>query len=113
MDPAGLARGQAPGPQRGRRVPTPAPGTPGSVSARPARLSLIAGHAHPRPKTNFEPASSSPQHDQNPATRLRETQGTSVCETGQAQGSAAGGGKSGSYLDDLAPDSVRAAPDSA
>ena len=56
MDPAGLARGQAPGPQRGRRVPAPAPGTPGSVSAKPARLSLIAGHAHPgRIRTSSQP----------------------------------------------------------
>ena len=46
MDPAGLARGHAPGPQRGR-VPALAPGTPGSVWAEPARPSLIAGHAHP------------------------------------------------------------------
>jgi hypothetical protein len=30
-----------------------------------------------RSNTNFEPARSSPLHDQNPATRLRETQGTS------------------------------------
>src|SRR5271157_6379862 len=56
MDLAGLARGQAPGPQRGRRVPAPAPGTPGSVSAKPARLSLIAGHAHPdRIRTSSQP----------------------------------------------------------
>ena len=33
-----------------------------------------------------------------------------VWETGEAQGSAAGAGKPGSYLDDLAPDSVRAGP---
>jgi hypothetical protein len=31
----------------------------------------------PRSSTGFEPARSSPLHDQNPATRLRETQGTS------------------------------------
>ena len=36
-----------------------------------------------------------------------------VWETREAQGSAAGAGKSGSSLDDLAPDSVRAAPGSA
>jgi hypothetical protein len=40
----------------------------------------------------------SPQHDQNLATRLRETQGTSAWETGEAQAFAAGMGKSGSYL---------------
>jgi hypothetical protein len=55
MDPAGLARGHAPGPQPGR-VPTPAPGTPGSVSAKPARPPLIAGHAHPgRIRTSSQP----------------------------------------------------------
>src|SRR5690348_596938 len=68
-----------------------------------------------RSKKNFEPARSSPLHDQNPATRLRETQGTSnrLGNRGEAQGVAAGAGKSGSYLDDLAPGGVRAAADSA
>jgi hypothetical protein len=77
MDPAGLARGQAPGPQRGRRVPTLAPGTPGSVWAEPARLSLIAGHAHPcriRTSSQPDPARGMTRIRQ---TRLRETQGTS------------------------------------
>jgi len=85
-------------------------GTPGSVPAKPARLSLIAGHAHPdRRRTSSQPGPA-PEHDQNPATRLRQTRGTSVWETGQAPGSAAGAGASGSYLVDLAPSSVRAAP---
>ncbi len=109
MDPAGLARGQAPGPQRGR-VPALAPGTPGSVPAKPARLPLIAGRAHPdRIRTSNQPDPAR-GNDQNPATRLREPRGTSVGETGEAQGSAAGVGKSGSSVDDLAPDSVRAVP---
>jgi len=71
----------------------PPPGTPGSVAAEPARLSLIPGHAHPRSITNFEPATSSPQHDQNLATRLRETQGTSVWETGRSSSVCGGYGQ--------------------
>jgi hypothetical protein len=51
-----LRKAWAPGPQRGRRVPAPAPGTPGSVAAEPARLSLIAGHAYPdRRRTSSQP----------------------------------------------------------
>ena len=42
--------------QRRRRGTGPRPGTPESVTAKPARLSLIPGHAHPRSMTNFEPA---------------------------------------------------------
>jgi len=71
----------------------PPPSAPGSVVAQPARLSLIAGHAHPSSITNFEPARSSPQHDQNLATRLRETQGTSVWETGRSSRVCGGSGQ--------------------
>ena len=110
MDPAGLARGQAPGPLRGR-APALAPGTPGSVSAKPARLSLIAGHAHPgrrRTSSQPDPARSMTRIRQPDSGKPRAHQ--IVWETGEAQGSAAGAGKSGSSVDDLAPDSVRAAP---
>jgi len=49
-----------PCPRAGRwaaaRPPAPAPGTPGSVPARPARLPLIAGRAHPgRIRTSSRP----------------------------------------------------------
>ncbi len=82
MDPAGLARGQTPGrPQRRRRAPTP-PGTPGPVAAKPARLSLTPGHAHPRSITNFEPARSMTRIWQPDSG---ETPGTSVWKRGEAQ----------------------------
>ena len=110
MDPAGLARGQAPGPQRG-------PGTgprarhagigPGETGAavthrRACSPDRIRTSSQPDPARSMtgirQPDSGKPRAHQI------------VWETGEAQGSAAGAGKSGSYLDDLAPGSVRACP---
>jgi hypothetical protein len=67
-----LPVGRPPGrPQRGCRAPSPAPGTPGSVSARPARLSLIPGQLTPDRIRTPGPPDPARSMARDPATRLR------------------------------------------
>ena len=111
MDPAGLARGQTPGrPRRGRRVPAPA-----SARRDWSRRNRHGCHSSRGTLTPIEDELRASQAQPRSMTRIRQPGsgkpgGTSVWETGQAPGSAAGAGASGSYLVDLAPSSVRAAP---
>src|SRR5215831_11084580 len=97
--------------QRGCRAPSPAPGTPGPVPAKPAWRHSSPGLAHPdRIRT------SSPPDPARSMTRIQQpgsgTQGTSnrLGNPGGRSSVCGGCGQSpGRYLDVLAPGGVRAA----
>src|SRR6266536_4407500 len=111
MDPAGLARGQTPGRPRRRRAPSPTrhagTGRGEAGAAVPRRWACSS-----QIDTSFEPARSSQWHDQNLATRLRETR-RSVGDGEKLKRLRRVWASPAATLDDRAPGGVRAAPDCA